>query len=385
VDGDGDNDVLITGQNSSEERIAKLYSNDGGTFTEVMGTPFDGVRDGSIAFSDVDGDGDNDVLITGRNSSEERIAKLYTNDGGTFTEVMGTPFDGVWRGSIAFSDVDGDGDNDVLITGQNSSFERIAKLYTNDGGTFTEVMGTPFDGFWYSSIAFSDVDGDGDNDVLITGLNSSGEEIAKLYTNDGGTFTEAMGTPFDGVQDGSIAFSDVDGDGDNDVLITGENSSFEEIAKLYTNDGGTFTEVMGTPFDGVRDGSIAFSDVDGDGDNDVLITGWNSSGERIAKLYTNDGVVSSIDDLLVNVSLNLTVYPNPAMSNNLNVSFKSTESNSIIVRVYDLNGHLISQQKEFVGIGEQILVVDITSLPTGSYFIQLENGKILGTAKFIVQ
>ncbi|MEL6659823.1 MAG: T9SS type A sorting domain-containing protein, partial [Bacteroidota bacterium] len=98
----------------------------------------------------------------------------------------------------------------------------------------------------------------------------------------------------------------------------------------------------------------------------------------------NDGMVSSSDPLLVDVSLELTPFPNPVESNNLNVSFKSTKSHSIAVRVYDLNGYLISHQKEFVGTGKQTLVVDITSLPTGTYFIQLENGKILGAAKFIV-
>ena len=140
MDDDGDEDVLITGSS-----IAKLYTNDGnGNFSEVSGTPFDGVLAGSTAFADVDGDGDKDVLITG--SSNQPIAKLYTNDGsGNFSEVSGTPFDGVFGGSTAFADVDGDSDKDVLITGLNNSNQPIAKLYTNDGsGNFSEVTGTPF-------------------------------------------------------------------------------------------------------------------------------------------------------------------------------------------------------------------------------------------------
>ncbi|PJF33097.1 MAG: hypothetical protein CUN57_03045, partial [Phototrophicales bacterium] len=113
---------------------------------------------------------DNDVLLLGENDSE-RITKLYTNDGtGNFTEVSNTPFEGVTSGSVAFSDVDGDGDEDVLIAGANNSFDRITKLYNNDGtGTFTEVLGTSFEQVYDTSIAFSDVDGDGDEDVLIAG------------------------------------------------------------------------------------------------------------------------------------------------------------------------------------------------------------------------
>jgi hypothetical protein len=257
-----------------------------------------------------------------------------------FTEVTGTPFAGVQESSIAFADVDGDNDQDVLITGVNlvqpgTPGDRISKLYTNDGlGNFTEVMGTPFEGVEYGSIAFADVDGDNDQDVLITGRSDAGFS-SKLYTNDGlGNFTEVMGTPFQGVSESSIAFADVDGDNDQDVLITGHEVASPVyipmldcismtdsailpkcqirlltafvmprsplrmwtatttrmcslrahrpmallISKLYTNDGsGNFTEVMGTPFVGVAYGAIAFADVDGDDDQDVFITGHDGS------------------------------------------------------------------------------------------------------------
>jgi predicted nucleotidyltransferase len=300
IDGDSDQDVLITGENIGNQPIAKLYTNDNScgyievTETTATGTPFDGVILSSIAFADIDGDSDQDVLITGRNSSDQPIAKLYTNDGcDDYTEVTGTPFDGVQYSSIAFADIDGDSDQDVLITGENNSGQRIAKLYTNDGsGGYTEVSGTPFDGVEYSSIAFADIDGDSDQDVLITGSIASFSSIAKLYTNNGsGNYTEVSGTPFDGVRYSSIAFADIDGDSDQDVLITGEYNTTQSIAKLYSNDGsGGYTEVTGTPFDGVYFSSIAFADIDGDSDQDVLITGYNvNSGQVIAKLYTNDG------------------------------------------------------------------------------------------------
>ncbi len=292
VDGDGDQDVLITGRTSFNQRKSRLYTNNGsGGYTLVSGTPFQGVESGSIAFADVDGDGDQDILITGLNNTNQRKALLYTNNGsGNFTLMSGTPFEGVSDSSIAFADVDGDGDQDVLITGENSSSQRIALLYTNNGsGSYTLVSGTPFDGVYRSSIAFADVDGDGDQDVLITGRNNS-QLIARLYTNDGsGGYTLVSGTPFEGVEYSSIAFADVDGDGDQDVLITGFNITWNGIARLYTNNGsGSYTFDSGSPFQGVSLGSIAFADVDGDGDQDVLITGLSSSG-RITQLYTNDG------------------------------------------------------------------------------------------------
>lgn len=294
IDGDLDQDVLISGETYTNDRITELYTNDGnGNFTIVNGTPFDGLYNGDIEFADVDGDLDQDVLITGISATGFAIAKMYTNDGnGSFSEVLGTPFYGVTRGSVAFTDVDGDLDQDVLITGKGIG--QIANLFVNNGtGTFTEVLGTPFQGVDHSSIGFADVDGDLDQDVLITGSFWSGElyYVAELYLNDGvGNYTLDTSAPFDGVDWSAMAFSDIDGDNDQDVLITGQNSLGLLTSKHYINDGfGNFDEVVQTAFDGVFIGSMAFSDVDGDNDDDVLITGFSSFTTYRAQLYTNDG------------------------------------------------------------------------------------------------
>ena len=308
IDGDNDQDLFITGKDSLAGRIAKLYINETNgqivKFTEATNTPFEGVDLSSIAIADIDGDNDQDLIITGLKSGGEpmqrHIAELYINDtkeDGTieFTEVNDTPFEGVSRSSVAFADIDGDNDQDLIITGQNY-FGRITRLYANNGqGEFAEITGISFEGVYLGSVAFADVDGDKDQDLLITGLSSNSEiPLAKLYTNDTKDgvvkFTEVHNTPFEGVFGSSIAFADVDGDNDQDLLITGRNNNNQRrISKLYINDSyGVFTELTGTPFNDVAYGSIAFADVDRDNDQDVLITGQGSPGEYLAKLYTND-------------------------------------------------------------------------------------------------
>ena len=446
VDGDSDQDVLITGIDDQNLRIAKLYTNDGsGHFTESIGTPFDGIRFGSIAFADIDGDSDQDVLITGSNNDSEEIAKLYTNDGdGNFSELIGTPFDGVQFGSIAFADVDGDSDQDVLITGSTSDFEEISKLYQNDGdGNFSELIGTPFDGVTTSSIAFADVDGDNDLDVLITGKNNDLEPIAKLYSNDGlGNYTEVIGTtlvavsrsaiafadidgdgdqdvlitgeefspipatqlytndglgnfteivdfPFSfllGVQSGSVAFADIDEDGDQDVLITGSNfNGLEHVAKLFTNDGlGNFTEITGTPFIGVR-GSIAFADVDGDNDQDVLLTGFNNDSEGVAKLYINDGLVNTNNHFLNANNFDFTLSPNPTIEDRIYIDFEAVQSSEVAIKIFSVEGHLLIRENNPSIIGEQSFSINISSLKKGSYFIELFDGKKRRVRKSMVQ
>jgi len=442
VNGDGFEDVLITGDGNME-RIAKLYTNDGtGSFSEVPNTPFDGVFQSSIAFSDVNQDGFEDVLITGMNNASMRLSTIYTNDGlGNFTELAGTPFDAVFAGSVAFADVNGDGTSDVLITGDNNGQERIAKLYTNDGmGNFSEVIGTPFVGVAASSVAFSDVDGNGSQDVIISGIDSSDQGATKMYLNDGmGNFTEFSGTPFldviessvgfsdingdghqdifisgqgtssdidakfylndgaggfteiadspvDGVSAGGIVFADFDGDGDEDLLISGLTISNERIAKLFSNDGtGSFSEVMDTPFEGVVVSTVASSDVNDNGKNDVIIAGFSTSNALIAKLYINEGNPNSTIDRPFDLEMNTSLYPNPTTSTTLNVNLNATESGIVSIKIIDHYGRVVSRMQRSIGSGQQTLTIDTPQLAPANYFIHLETGNQGGTTKFTVQ
>jgi hypothetical protein len=291
IDGDNDQDLLITGA-AAESSIATLYRNNGsGKFSKIQNASLEGVYGSSVAFGDLDGDTDLDLLVTGRNSDGVPSTRLYINDGkGNFTESANRYFDNVNFGSVAFADIDGDTDLDVLIAGQNASSQSVTKLYANDGlGSFTEVTNTPFAGVGFSSIAFADIDGDKDPDVLITGYTNTGA-IAKLYKDSAGIYTEVLGTPFENLSGNFIAFEDVDADDDLDLLILGQRSSGQRITKMYLNDGtGIFIEEPNTPFEGLRFGSISFADVDGDNDQDVLLSGQNNAGSTITKLYTNNG------------------------------------------------------------------------------------------------
>lgn len=388
VDNDQDQDLLITGYNNSES-TAKLYTNDGnGNFIEITDTPFEGVAASSIAFADVDNDQDQDLLITGFNNDIESVSKLYINDSnGNFIETEDTPFDGVQQGSIAFADVDSDGDQDLLITGQNNNSVDIAKLYSNDGnGNFIEVIDTPFDGVEYSAIAFADIDNDQDQDLLITGINNASETITKLYTNDGnGDFIEIMDTPFENTVSSSIAFTDVDNDQDQDLLITGYNNS-ERIAKLYTNDGnGNFIEIMDTPFDGVSAGSIAFKDVDSDGDKDLLITGRNNNFVHTSKLYINDLIVSSSNTMRNEINPTFTSFPNPSAGSVLYMHYTVSEKTEAKIKVYDTNGILLQQQSELVNEGQQVVPINIKDLNPGIFLLELELKGKRRIATFVVQ
>ena len=311
VDGDGDADLLITGrykENNNWQYSAKLYINDGtGYFTEMNNTPFTGVAFSDVAFADVDGDNDLDVMIAGQypdGTDWTYTTRLYLNNGnGSFTPAAGNSFTGISNGDVAFADVDGDGDMDVMISGyyNDGSSHYVTLLYTNDGqGHFTLVSNTPFRGVSRSAIGFSDVNGDGALDVMVTGSYYDNQQriySAKLYVNDGqGGFTEMPSTPFQGVEYGDLDFADIDGDGDEDVMIIGRyedaSTGIHYIAKLYVkNRYGNFEEVSSTPFQGIDHGDITFFDTDGDGDRDLFMTGYYNDGtdRYFSGFYLNDG------------------------------------------------------------------------------------------------
>ena len=135
----------------------------------------------------------------------------------------------------------------------------------------------------------------------------------------------------------------------------------------------------------IYNGSIAFADVDGDKDEDILMAGVNSKDAEVSVLYINNNVTTSIDNALVDISKEITLHPNPTIGKNLFINYSATEIGNSILKVYDLNGKLLSQQLQFVSQGLQTIAVDVARLSTGSYLVELNDTKRRGIVKFIVQ
>ncbi len=290
-DNDGDLDILLTGRDSGSNPVAKMYENTGGTFSEVPATGLTGVWGSSVAWGDYDNDGDLDILLTGRDSGSNWVAKVYENTDGAFSEVP-AGLTGVAGSSVAWGDYDNDGDLDILLTGYASGGP-VAKVYENTGGAFSEVP-AGLTGVYFSSVAWGDYDNDGDLDILLTGEDSGDNPVAKVYENTGGAFSEVP-AGLTGVVASSVAWGDYDNDGDLDILLTGEAFGYNYVAKVYENTDGAFTEVP-AGLTGVYASSVAWGDYDNDGDLDILLTGLPpSGGNPVAKVYENtDGAFSEV-------------------------------------------------------------------------------------------
>jgi hypothetical protein len=279
--GDGKQDLLLTGTTY----ISKLYKSTGNGFTEDITVSLPGVSDGSVAWADYNGDGKQDFLLAGSTGFGGYISKLYKNTGNGFTEDTTVSLPGVSGGSVTWADYNGDGKQDFLLTGSTSS-GYISKLYKNTGNGFTEDTTVSLPGVYNGSVTWADYNGDGKQDFLLTGSTSSGY-ISKLYKNTGNGFTEDTTVSLPGVYNGSVAWADYNGDGKQDLLLTGFTGS-GYISKLYKNTGNGFTEDTTVSLPDVYNGSVAWADYNGDGKQDLLLTGYTGSG-YISKLYKNTG------------------------------------------------------------------------------------------------
>ena len=231
---------------------------------------FDGAR--SVYVTDMDGDGDVDILAAAFESND---VSWFENDGtpnnNTWTEhVIDASFSGPRQ--VYATDMDGDGDMDVLgaaASGDDISWWENTSIIPSLPTITTEYS---VDGSFNGSISVYATDMDGDGDVDILGAAKDGNDIS-WWENDGtpnnSSWTEYLvDGDFGGVR--SVYATDMDGDGDVDILGAGENNN--DIS-WWINDGNpkqnTWTEyTIDASFNGAF--SVYATDMDGDGDIDVL-------------------------------------------------------------------------------------------------------------------
>ncbi len=256
-------------------RINWTYDN---SFTEIN-AGLAGIDYSSSAWGDYDNDGDLDILQAGWTGSE-RISRIYRNEGdGAFTDInAGLP--GVSDCCCAWGDYDNDGDLDILLAGYTGS-TAISSVYRNEGSGIFSDINAGLTGARYSSCAWGDYDNDGDLDILL-----AGSSMARIYQNNDGIFSDLVaGLP--NLTHCSVTWGDYDNDQDLDVLLAGNG-----LTRIYNNSNGFFAN-SGAVLPGLSYCSVCWGDYDNDGDMDILCQGM--SGDRIARVYRNEGNNSFAD------------------------------------------------------------------------------------------
>ncbi|MEW6751631.1 MAG: Ig-like domain-containing protein [Candidatus Latescibacterota bacterium] len=301
-DADGDLDGCVLGMNRSGAAQTTLYRNEGNTMAATQ-VPLLGLHNGAAAWGDYDSDGDLDLVLTGEDTFENRHALLYAAEPGAdgYELVPIGRFPNLGRSSAAWADYDNDGDLDLVLMGQSDEAsggvqQSRTLLFANDGeGGLTETDDEII-GLNNGDLAWADCDGDGDVDLAVTGSSSSGSRELRLYRNDGGHLVDAE-LGLEGLESSDLAWADYDGDGDPD-LVAGGISAFGVQTVLYANDGLGGLAPQPVVLPGIRGGDLAWGDYDNDQKPDLVVAG-NDGSAPILRLFRNTGMDLEADPVLV--------------------------------------------------------------------------------------
>jgi PKD repeat protein len=375
----------------------------------------------ALSFMDLDGDGDQDLL-----SLEWCIDRIYyvenkgtpTMPNFTNSPILTNPFSfdptGIISANVTFGDIDNDGDQDIFYNGRTGG----EFLYQENTGTATspqfgprqndpfglQLPKTPQGPLW---IRLLDWDCDGDLDLLNslptgTGTPNAYRELF-LYENTGTPQIPQFG-PAIATGDSIFIINtvDLDGDGDQDALSQ-ENISQHpdcvippEAGFIYekTDLTVTFTDTSLQKGTDCRPTQWHWNFGDGNTSTDQNpVHIYNAPGPYEIKLIVTDVKgTDSIEETIILTNLEhinadnyLTLFPNPAKKT-LNLEWQQIPGNAQIqFSIYDLYGRQVSPAQTWLPHREERMIIDLSHLTDGIYWVRLTSDKWVLTRQFVKQ
>lgn len=257
MNGDGNNDVIVTNSGASLVTV-RLQDGSTGTFLSTA-TYSAGNLPRAGRVRDFNGDGRLDVVLANRNSNT--ISVLLNIGGGALaTRIAYTTGAGANPESIAIADFDGDGDVDVATANRTGS---VSILRNNGNGTFGTPAVFTLVGTDNVAIVAADFTGDGVPDLAAADINSLSVIVLR---NDGTGAFSFEGSTSVGSAPVDLATGDLNGDGRADLIV---GRSTTALAALLGNGTGGF----GTPTDVAVPSAataVALGDFTADGRPDIV-------------------------------------------------------------------------------------------------------------------
>lgn len=371
-------------------------------------------------FADYDGDGLDDLFIGNYGyydtSYYDQFFTLYTDHTGTLNLFLNTgtasnPSYQLYSRDIAgisehektgivpaFSDLDGDGDLDLLLgyeDGLLMHYENMAGSGNQMNLVFRTLQYKNINVGRYSTPCFFDLDGDGREDLII------GERGGNLnyYRKTGAASNPAFTFVTDSLGEVNVIDPDVslygfsvpvffDEGGETGLLVGSEQGHLYYFTDIDGNLNGKFTssddffkQLGDNPVDpdrGYRT-AAAVADIDNDGDLD-LVAGNFSGGLEVFIDGDKPPVSMGIGEVET-AKLNMNLYPNPA-TEFVQIEIESP-GDGLFVRVYGQQGELLME--EILGHPEKHRLYT-GNLKPGLYLVAVffDDGSLAASRKLMI-
>ncbi len=319
---DGKLELLLSGGDWT-----RLYAADG-WFSQnktALGAEQLDIKAGASSWLDYNNDGYLDFIIVGcSDRSDSNTAKnssqiaLYKNINGTTFEIdavntaaiadavkLYNSVESVQPGHFAIADYDNDGWVDIVISGEtvwvgnelkDHDHWRLTKLFWNNQGSFAVDNSGAIEQVNNNGAWAADFNNDGLMDFVVGGYSDvAGKQVTTIYYSNGDRTFAAQDLGH-GCQDGSLAVTDINNDGWQDILVSGYGTD-NGIYLMLNNGDGSFTyksnAEIGLPDSGLGWASLrsymVVGDYNNDGYNDVVSQCQYDGSKATTHLLINNG------------------------------------------------------------------------------------------------
>jgi Secretion system C-terminal sorting domain/FG-GAP-like repeat len=411
LDRDGNLEIIYPSSNKK----MYIFKYDGSLFTGWPQTLPE--MPGSPAVADIDNDGEFEIIagtFEGPVSSNPFLLYAWENDGSI---INGFPvsLSGVIKSTPAIGDLDNDGTKEIVAVSYDDTNDDSLYVFNSDG---ILKQGFPV-GVRYarlSSPALGDIDGDGDLEIIVGGLD--GAETLFGFHHDG-TVIQNFPVPLNHPGNtfninSSPVITDIDGDTTTVEIIVKTNDYIFAIHQDSTTVNGFPYFINDENQSGTHSPSPVIDDFDNDGDVEFVfasISGkihffdieaaynknfefWNSykhDMQNTSAAFPIEIVTEVVEDknILPSGFRLYQNYPNPFNpSTKINFTIPVVEAYSntpVSLDVYDVLGNevatLINEEKP---AGSYEILFDASNLPSGVYFYQLKTGNHIQTKKMLL-
>lgn len=355
-----------------------IWINDGtGNFTKNV-VENAGARPHTVDVIDIDKDGDLDILAAAFGSSTlDGYFAVYTNQGSmNFNKKVLHIAPETSPTFIYAEDIDSDNDYDILFTEYSDYLLTPIGWYEKNDTGYVKHSIDVYKGFHTAML--KDFDKDGDYDILAAAF--SGKSFF-VYINDGtGIFTKSwemygMGAIW-------LDMSDMDNDGDNDLIAACENPGVSPDV-YYIENKGTGNLVSTTLSTDLGKVYCAKPfDLDKDGDLDIISIANTSN--KIIWWENNLNETGVFKKKTINDN-NILIFPNPGKNLiTFNFSIENSVNSQLIIT--DISGRTIEKlDLRNLTIGQNSVSLNTSEYKCGVYFCTIISiNTVINSSKFTI-